>query len=137
MKYLHSGYILFCKAADHSENGFVDVHGLFDIYVEKSLPAKPDCLWVVGFGTPYERRQYKGVVSVIDPEGITVYSVDFQANDPDAVFKGHYIFRPDFNLTKEGQWTAKVALSNWKDNTVWHLERPFFVTLEKASHPDP
>jgi hypothetical protein len=137
MKYLHSGYILFCQRAEHSENGCIDVEGLFDIFVESSLPAKNNCLWVVGFGTPYERRQYKGAVTVADPEGKDVFSVDFQANDPETVFKGHYIFKPDFVLTKEGQWTAKVVLSNWKDNTVWSLERPFWVTLEKESVPDP
>ena len=137
MKYLHSGYILFCQKAEHAEDGRVNVEGLFDIFVEKSLPSKPDCYWVIGFGTPYERRQYKGTITVTDPDGEDVYTREFQANDPALIFKGQYIFKPDLTLTKEGLWTAKVVLNNWKDNSVWDLQRPFWATIEKDSHPDP
>jgi hypothetical protein len=72
MKYLHSGYILFCDQADHTDDGKVDASGLFDLFVVKSLPARIDCCWVIGFGTPYERRQYKGIVTLEDPLGETV-----------------------------------------------------------------
>ena len=137
MKYLHSGYILFCQKAEHAEDGRINVEGLFDIFVEKSFPAKPDCYWVIGFGTPYERRQYKGTITVTNPDGEDVYTREFQANDPALIFKGQYIFKPDLTLTKEGLWTAKVVLNNWKDNSVWDLQRPFWATIEKDSHPDP
>jgi hypothetical protein len=137
VKYLHSGYILFCKQVEHSEDGLIDIAGLFDIFVEQSFPAKTDCHWVIGFGTPYERRQYNGLITVTNPDGEDVYSRDFQANDPAAIFKGHFIFKPDLTLTKEGLWSAKVTLSNWKDNSVWDLERPFWATIQKDSVPDP
>ena len=67
MKYLHSGYILFCQGADHEEDGRVDARGLFDLFVLKELPTKMNCTCVIGFGTPYERRQYKGIVTIEDP----------------------------------------------------------------------
>ena len=137
MKYLHSGYILFCQHAEHTEDGRVDASGLFDLYVEKQFPAKIESYWVIGFGTPYERRQYVGVITIENPDGEEVFTKEFQANDPNDIFKGHYIFKPDCTLTKEGLYKAKVVLSNWKDNSVWDLERPFWATVETDAPPDP
>jgi hypothetical protein len=137
MKYLHSGYILFCEGAEHTDSGAVDVRGLFDVFVEKSFPTKMNCSFVVGFGTPFERRQYKGLITIEDPDGKEVFRKEFSANDPAHVYKGHYIFRPEITLTKEGLWTAKVALSNWKDESVWDLERRFWSMVEGATPPDP
>lgn len=137
MKYLHSGYILFCKEAEHSDDGTVDVKGLFDVFVEKSLPSKMDCVWVIGFGTPFERRQYKGVITVEDPESNEVLRKEFSANDPADIYKGHYIFRPEIELAKEGLWSIKVLLSNWKDESVWDLQRNFWAMLAGTAPPDP
>jgi hypothetical protein len=137
MKYLHSGYILFCDQADHTDDGKVDASGLFDLFVVKELPARIDCCWVIGFGTPYERRQYKGIVTLEDPLGETVFTKEFAANDPADIYKGHYIFRPEINLDREGSWTAKVVLKNWKDESMWDLERKFWTMLEGDAPPDP
>ena len=137
MKYLHTGYILFCDQVEHSEDGRVHAHGIFDLFMVKSFPSKMNCAWVIGFGTPFERRQYTGIVTIEDPDGSEVFRQEFQANDPQNIFKGHYIFRPDLQLTKEGLWTAKVVLSSWKDNSVWDLKRPFWTTIEKNGSPDP
>jgi len=82
MKYLHSGYILFCERAEHDDNGMLNVYGLFDVFELKELPAKMNCAWVIGFGTPYERRQYKGILLVEDPKGQKVLEIEFAANDP-------------------------------------------------------
>lgn len=136
MKYLHSGYILFCQNASHEEDGKVDALGLFDLFVVKEFPAKMDCTCIIGFGTPYERRQYKGIVTIEDPDGNIVYTRDFNANDPADIFKGHYIFQPDVNLNKEGAWAAKVSLLNWKDESMWDCERKFFA-MKEGEVPDP
>jgi hypothetical protein len=137
MKYLHSGYILFCEQAEHGENGKIDTQGLFDLFAGKSLPIKSDCFIVVGFGTPYERRQYKGIFSVENPDGVEVFKKEFNANDPADIFKGHYIFKPEIILDKEGAWTAKVLLSNWKDESIWDQKRQFWVMIEGDAPPDP
>jgi len=137
MKYLHSGYILFCEKAEHAENGHIDAHGLFDLFVAKEMPIKMNCHWVISFGTPYERRQYKGTVILEDPDGREVYSSEFNANDPNDLFKGHYIFKPDITLSREGMWTAKVILKNWKAENVWETQRQFFAMIEGDTPPDP
>jgi hypothetical protein len=137
MKYLHSGYILFCKEANYEDNGLVNATGLFDVFVEKSFPAKIDCVCIVGFGTPYERRQYKGLVTIEDPDGEPIYVKDFHANDPNDIYKGHYIFKPELNLSKEGAYSAKVTLLNWKDDTMWDCERQFWAMVEGEAPPDP
>jgi hypothetical protein len=137
MKYLHSGYILFCREAEHTEDGTVDVRGLFDVFVEENLPTKADCTWVIGFGTPFERRQYKGIITIEDPDGQEVLRKEFSANDPADIYKGHYIFRPDIMLTKEGLWAAKVVLNNWKDDSVWDLQRNFWTMIKGSAPPDP
>jgi hypothetical protein len=137
MKYLHSGYILFCTEAEHTENGSVDVKGLFDVFVLKELPSKMDCTWVIGFGTPFERRQYKGLVTIENPEREELLRKEFSANDPANIYKGHYIFKPNITLATEGMWTVKVALSNWKDHTIWDLQRNFWAMIEGSAPPDP
>ena len=137
MKYLHSGYILFCDKAEHTEEGRVNTVGLFDLFVGKSLPMDMNCAWVIGFGTPYERRGYKGLAVLEDPEGREVWSQEFNANDPNDLFKGHYICHPDVTLTKEGLWTVKVFLKNWKGEGVWDIQRQFWTMLEGDSPPDP
>jgi hypothetical protein len=137
MKYLHSGYILFCQEADHEDNGRIDTKGLFDLFVVEDLPAKMDCTCVIGFGTPFERRQYKGHVSIEDPDGTEVFSKEFAANDPGDIFKGHYIFKPEVTLSKEGAWSAKVSLKNYKDDTMWDFERKFWTMVAGDAPPDP
>ena len=136
MKYLHSGYILFCQEACHQENGTVDAMGLFDLFVVKEFPTKMNCACVIGFGTPYERRQYKGTVIIEDPDANIICMRDFNANDPSDIYKGHYIFRPDCMLEKEGAYAARVSLKNWKDDSIWDFERKFF-TMKEGSPPDP
>lgn len=130
MKYLHSGYILFCDQAAHTENGRVDAKGLLDLFAVRSLPVKMNCTWVIGFGTAYERRQYKGTVTLTNPQGEVVFTKEFQANDPSDTYKGHYIFRPDITLDKEGLWTATVDLRTLKDESIWDLERKFWTMIE-------
>src|SRR5271156_7180707 len=137
MKYLHSGYILFCDNAEHAENGRIDAQGLFDLFVGKDMPLKMNCHVVIGFGTPYERRQYKGTFSIENPDRDVVFSKDFNANDPADIFKGHYILKPDIMIDKEGMWLAKVVLRNWKDESMWELERKFWTMIEGAVVPDP
>lgn len=137
MKYLHSGYILFCQEADHEENGKVNARGLFDLFVVKELPAKMDCMCVIGFGTPYERRQYKGTVTIEDPDANVIFTLDFNANDPGDIFKGHYIFKAEATLPKEGGYVAKVILRNYKDDIMWDCERKFFTMLEGETPIDP
>lgn len=137
MKYLHSGYILFCDQAEHAENGRVDAQGLFDLFVSKSLPIKMNCQMIIGFGTPYERRQYKGVVSLENPNSEVVMKKEFNANDPADIYKGHYVFKPEAVLDKEGMWSAKVILKNWKEEAMWDLERKFWVMVEGDAPPDP
>ena len=137
MKYLHSGYILFCDKAEHSEDGRVDTYGLFDLFKGKSLPIKMNCSWVISFGTPFERRQYKGLVVLEDPNGKEIFSKEFNANDPNNLYRGHYIFHTDLMLNREGLWTAKVFLKNWKGEGVWDVERQFWCTIEGDLPPDP
>jgi len=137
MKYLHSGYILFCDQAEHAEDGRIDAQGLFDLFVCKSMPTKVNCNVVVGFGTPYERRQYKGTFSIENIEGQEVFTKEFNANDPADIYKGHYIFKPELTLDKEGMWTAKVVLRNWKDEAMWDQQRQFWVMVEGDAPPDP
>jgi len=137
MKYLHSGYVLFCDKAEHEDNGRVDAKGLFDLFVCKELPTKANCWMIIGFGTPYERRQYKGFVSIENPEGNEVLKKEFSANDPSDIYKGHYLFQPDIMLDKEGMWTVKAVLHNWKDEPLWELERKFWTMIEGDAPPDP
>lgn len=137
MKYLHSGYILFCEKAEHEENGRVDALGLIDLFVGKELPVKMDCWWVIGFGTPFERRQYKGLVILENPAGEEVFRKEFQANDPSDIYKGHYLFKAEAILDTEGVWTARAALNNWKDEAMWDMERKFWTMLEGDAPPDP
>jgi hypothetical protein len=137
MKYLHSGYILFCERAEHEENGRIDAKGLFDLFVCKELPFKMNCWMVVGFGTPYERRQYKGIVSIENPEGTEIFNQEFNANDPNDIFKGHYLFKPDVALDKEGLYSVKAILQNWKEEPLWDFERKFWTMLEGDGPPDP
>jgi hypothetical protein len=137
MKYLHSGYILFCDRAEYADNGRVDANALFDLFVGQGLPIKMNCTWVIGFGTPYERRQYKGLVVLEDPDGKEIFSKEFNANDPNDLFRGHYIFRSDIVLNREGLWTAKVFLKNWKGEGVWDIQRQFWAMIEGATLPDP
>lgn len=137
MKYLHSGYILFCERAEHDDNGMLNVYGLFDVFELKEIPTRMNCAWVIGFGTPYERRQYKGVLTVEDPKGAQVIEVEFAANDPHDIYKGHYVFRPEFTIDHEGAWTVKAVLKNWKDENTWDIERQFWCMEKTDSPPDP
>ncbi|MGH9554031.1 MAG: hypothetical protein ACRD3W_31925 [Terriglobales bacterium] len=137
MKYLHSGYILFCEEAQHEDNGRVDAKGLFDLFVLKELPTKMDCCVIVGFGTPYERRQYKGYVTIENPEGEEKFRKEFAANDPNDIFKGHYLFKPDVTIDQPGLWSVKTVLHNWKDESMWDFERKFWTMLQGDAPPDP
>ncbi len=137
MKYLHSGYILFCERAEHEDNGRVNTWGLFDLFTGKSLPIRMNCTWVLGFGTPFERRQYKGLVVLEDPDGKEILSKEFGANDPTDLFKGHHLLKPDVLLNREGLWTVKVFLKNWKGEGVWDIQRQFWAMLEGDTPPDP
>ena len=137
MKYLKRGYILFCDRAEYADNGRIDADGLFDLCVGKGLPIRMNCTWVIGFGTPYERRQYKGLVVLEDPDGKEVFSKEFNANDPNDLYRGHYIFPSDIVLNREGLWTAKVFLKNWKGEGVWDIQRQFWAMVEGATLPDP
>ncbi|MBX9948590.1 MAG: hypothetical protein K2Y39_05485 [Candidatus Obscuribacterales bacterium] len=136
MKYLHGGYILFCDQAEHAENGRVNAQGLFDVFVGE-LPLKMDCQMVIGFGTPFERRQYKGLVVIENPEGHEIFRKEFQANDPNDIYKGHYIVTPEVTIDKEGMWTAKCVLRNYKDETMWDVSRQFWSMVEGSAPPDP
>ena len=137
MKYLHSGYILFCDSAEHEEDGRVDCRGLFDLFMGKTLPIRMNCTWVIAFGTPYERRQYKGLAALEDPDGKEIFTKEFNANDPNDLYKGHYIMQPDISLTREGLWTVKVFLKNWKGEGVWDIQRQFWVMIGGDAPPDP
>lgn len=137
MKYLHSGYILFCEKADHAENGRLNAHGLFDLCTSRHLPLRMKCDCIIGFGTPYERRQYKGVVTVEDQNGKELFNHEFHANDPNDLFKGHYIFPMDIDITEEGLYNAHVVLYNWKNETVWEVTRQFWAMVVGDDPPDP
>jgi hypothetical protein len=136
MKYLHSGYILFCDHADHAEDGRVNAYGLFDLCTGANLPLrlKGDC--VISFGTPYERRQYKGLLIIEAPDGKQMLSHEFSANEPGELLKGHYIYGLDLNILQEGAYTAKAVLSNWKDEDVWEVSRQFWAMVAE-NPPDP
>jgi hypothetical protein len=137
MKYLHSGYILFCDRAEHAEDGRVNALGLFDLVAGKHTPLKMKCDCVIGFGTPYERRQYKGFIVIEDPNGKELLTHEFQANDPNDLFKGHYIMPIDLTLNTEGTYTARVVLSNWKNENVWEVTRQFWAMVVGDGPPDP
>lgn len=137
MKYLHSGYVLFCERADHAEDGRINALGLFDLASGKNMPLRMKCDVIIGFGTPYERRQYKGKLTVEDPNGTELVSHEFNANDPNDLFKGHYIYPMDINIAQEGSYTARVILSNWKNETVWEFTRQFWAMTVGDAPPDP
>lgn len=137
MKYLHSGYVLFAQKADHAEDGKVNALGLFDLCTGKNLPLRMKCDVIIGFGTPYERRQYKGVLTVEGPDGQELVNHEFHANDPNDLYKGHYIYPMDINVTVEGSCSAKVVLSNWKNETVWEFTRQFWAMVVGDEPPDP
>ncbi len=137
IKYLHSGYIIFCQKAEFAENGKVNAIGLFDLFMHKSLPVRMSCHWLIGFGTPYERRQYKGIASIENPNGKEIYRCEFNANDPSDLFKGNYILPVDVDLENEGLYIAKISLLNWENKVVWDIERKFWTMMEQDSPPDP
>lgn len=137
MKYLHSGYILLCDKADLAEDGRINARGLFDLFVVKNFPSAINCHCVIGFGTPYERRQYKGHLEIEDPSGRTVVSKDFNANDPNDLFRGHSIIPLEFSITSEGSWTMRCSLYNWKNENVWDVTRQFWAMLAGDGPPDP
>jgi len=137
MKYLHSGYILFCERAEHTEDGKVNTVGLFDLFVDTNLPIQLRCGMVISFGTPYERRGYKGLAVIEDPDGREVWSQEFSANDPNDLYRGHCILHPELTLNREGLWTVKVFLKNWKGEGVWDVQRQFWTMLEGDAPPDP
>lgn len=132
MKYLHSGYILFCHKAEHAEqsSGQVNLFGVFDLFIVKQLPATLECQCVVGFGTPYERRQYRGHIEIEDPQGKVVFRKEFNANDPEDLFRGHSIFPVDISITAEGSWTIRCSLYNWKNENVWEVSRQLWAMIE-------
>lgn len=131
MKYLHSGYILFCQEAEHADSGQVNLKGVFDLFVVKELPTTLNCQCVVGFGTPYERRQYKGHLEIEDPTGHTVFRKEFNANDPDDLRRGHSMFPLDLPITAEGSWTVRCSLFNWKNENVWEVSRQLWAMVEQ------
>lgn len=137
MKYLHSGYILFCESSERNDEGGLNLKGIFDVFVVKELPLRTSNHWVIGFGTPYERRQYKGTVSIENPKGEVVHTHEFAANDPSEIYKGHHVFQPNLELTTEGMWSVKVSLQNWKDENMWDFERKFWCMIEPDTPPDP
>lgn len=137
MKYLHSGYILFCTQAEFTEDGKINAFGLSDLFTQVSLPIKMHCSWVIGFGTPYERRQYKGVAILEDPQGQEIFKEEFNANDPNDIYKGHYILHSNLELETQGLYCAKVTLLNWQDENVWDIERKFWAMIQTDTPPDP
>lgn len=133
MKYLHSGYILLCNGADHAEDGRINLQGIFDLLVVQDFPANLRCQFVVGFGTPYERRQYKGHLEVEDPSGRTVFTTEFNANNPDDLLRGHAIFPAQFPVDQEGCFIVKCTLMNWKGETVWEVTRQVWAMTPEAN----
>ncbi len=132
MKYLHSGYILLCESADHAADGRINLHNLFDLFVVDQFPSDIKCQFVVGFGTPYERRQYCGHLEVEDPNGRVIFTHDFNANDPEDLLCGHAIFPASIPLDMEGCITVKCVLSNWKNETVWEVNRQLWAMLRNT-----
>lgn len=137
MKYLHSGYILVCDKADHAEDGRVNAHGLFDLFVVKEVPSDVKCQFIVGFGTPYERRQYCGHMEVEDPSGRTVFTQDFNANDPEDLLRGHAIFPAVIPVNSEGCFTVRCTLLNWRNEVVWEVTRQLWAMIPDGKDPGP
>ena len=137
MKYLHSGYVLFCDRAEQEDNGRLNAVGLFDLCSGANLPLRMKCDCVIGFGTPYERRQYKGLFTVEGPDGKELIKHEFSTNEPGELLKGHYVYKLDFNVLEEGTYTARAILSNWKNENVWEVSRQFWATVEQDKPPDP
>ncbi|MBX9685721.1 MAG: hypothetical protein K2X27_03405 [Candidatus Obscuribacterales bacterium] len=131
MKYLHSGYILLCERADHAADGRINCHGLFDLLVVDQFPSTLKCQFIVGFGTPYERRQYRGHMEVEDPNGRTVFTADFNANDPSDLLRGHAIFPAEIAVQQEGCFTIRCSLYNWKTENVWEVTRQLWAMLRE------
>ena len=129
MKYLHSGYILLCEAADHAADGRVNTTGLFDLFVVDNFPFNLKCVVVVGFGTPYERRQYKGHLEIEDPSGRTIFTQDFNANDLSDLLRGHAIFSAQIPIDSAGCFTFRCSLYNWKNENVWEVSRQLWAML--------
>lgn len=127
MKYLHSGYILLCADADHAPDGRVNTTGLFDLFVVDTFPTTCQSKCVVGFGTPYERRQYKGHLEIEDPTGRTILTEDFNANDPEDLMRGHAIFSVSIPLDSEGCYTVRCSLYNWRNENVWDVSRQLWA----------
>jgi hypothetical protein len=137
MKYLHSGYILFCDRAEHAEDGRINALGLFDLCTGNNLPLRMSCNCIIGFGTPYERRQYKGLLTIEGPDGHELVSHEFSANEPGEMLQGHYIYKLDINILQEGSYTARAILSNWKNENVWEVSRDFWAMVAQDGPPDP
>lgn len=127
MKYLHSGYILLCNEADHAKDGRVNAKGLFDLFVVEDFPSQLKCNCIIGFGTPYERRQYKGHLEIEDPTGRTIFTSDFEANDLEDLLRGHSIVPCELWLHTEGSYTIRCALYNWKNENVWEVARQLWA----------
>ena len=47
------------------------------------------------------------------------------------------IVTPEVTIDKEGMWTAKCVLRNYKDETMWDVSRQFWSMVEGSSPPDP
>ena len=137
IKYLHSGYIIFCQKANFADDGKLNAFGLFDLFLSKALPIKMNCQWLIGFGTPFERRQYKGIATIEDPQGAEIYRQEFNANDPSDLYRGNYILPVNLDLESEGLYTAKIALLNWEEKIIWDIERKFWAMLEQEYPSDP
>lgn len=137
MKYLHSGYILLCDRADHAEDGRINTHGLFDLFVVDAFPSNLQCQFVVGFGTPYERRQYRGHLEIEDPNGKIVFMQDFPANDPEDLLRGHAIFPGEVLVQAEGCFTIKCMLYNWKNESVWEVTRQLWALKRGTEAHEP
>lgn len=137
MKYLHSGYILLCDKADHAEDGRINANGLFDLFVVNKIPSDMKCQFIVGFGTPYERRQYCGHMEVEDPTGRTVFTQDFNANDPEDLLRGHAIFPAVIPVNSEGSFTVRCTLLNWKNEVVWEVTRQLWAMIPDGNEPPP
>lgn len=136
MKYLHSGYILLCEQADYAPDGRVNAKGLFDLIVVKNFPADIKCQFVVGFGTPYERRQYRGIMEVEDPTGRVAFTAEFNANDPNDLLRGHAIFPATIPTDSEGCYIIRCTLYNWRNEVVWEITRQIWAMVEGTEAQD-